>query len=167
MRSMKILLPLAMVLLMSVSLLAGGCAGSGSGSGSVNIVNAQASPADLETFIDSHKGKVVVAVLFNMAAPDCAKALQHLVELQGNYQADQVAFVGVSLDADKEALRSYLSENEVYFPVMMIQEFADMADSVPIASLVDKEGNTENTYEGLAEIQTMDTDVDYQVNQEQ
>ena len=167
MRSAKVLMYVGVVLLMGLAFALSGCGGMGSGSGSVNIVGDKASPNDLESFIDSHKGTVVVAVLFKIDVPDCAAALQHLVSLQGKYQESQVAFVGVSLDADKEALRSYLSENEVYFPVMMIQEFADMADSVPIASLVDKEGNTENTYEGLAEIQTMDTDVDYQVNQEQ
>lgn len=167
MRNMKILLSLAVVLLMSVSLLAGGCAGSGSGSGSVNIANDQAPPADLETFIDSQKGKVVVAVLFNMTAPDCAKALQHLAEMQGNHPADKAAFVGVSLDADKDALRAYLGENGVYFPVLMIQAFADLGDGVPIVSLVDKEGNTYTTYEGLAEIQTMGADVDYLVSQGQ
>lgn len=167
MRSMKILLSLAVVLLMGISLLAGGCAGSESGSGSVNIANDKATPADLETFIDSQKGKIVVAALFNMTAPDCVKALQHLVELQGKYPADKVAFVGVSLDADKDALRSFLSENSVYFPVLMIQAFVDLADGVPIVSLVDKDGNTYTTYEGLAEIQTMSTDVDYLVAQGQ
>ncbi len=164
---MKILLSSAMVLLMGISLLVGGCAGSGFGSDSVNIANDQASPADLETFIDSQKGKVVAAALFNTTAPDCAKALQHLVELQGKYPADKVVFVGVSLDADKEALHSFLSENSVHFPVLMIQAFADLADGVPIVSLVDKDGNTHTTYEGLTEIQTMSTDVDYLVAQEQ
>ena len=167
MRSMKILLSLAVVLLMGISLLAGGCAGSGSGSDSVNIVNAQATATDLETFIDSQKGKIVVAVLFNMTTPDCAKALQHLAEMQGSYPADKAAFVGVSLDADKDALRSYLGENGVYFPVLMIHAFADLGDGVPIVSLVDKEGNTYTTYEGLAEVQTMSADVDYLVSKGQ
>lgn len=167
MRSVKILMSVAVALLMGMSLAMSGCGGMGSGSGSVNIVNDQANPSDLESFIDSNKGKVVAAVLFKMDVPDCAPALQHLVELQGKYQDSQVAFVGVSLDADKEALRAYLSENEVYFPVMMIQAFADLSDGVPIVSLVDKDGNTHTTYEGLAEIQTMATDVDYLVAQEQ
>ena len=166
MRSAKVLMCAGVVLLMAMAFALSGCGGMGSGSGSVNIVNDKATPTDLENFIDGQKGKVVVAVLFKTDVPDCAAALQHLVGLQGKYQEGQVAFVGVSLDADKEDLRSYLSENEVYFPVMMIQAFSDMTDSVPIVSLVDKKGGTENTYEGLAEIQTMDTDVDYQVNQE-
>ena len=166
MRSVRTLLSLAVVLLVGISLLSG-CAGSGSGSSAVNITNDQASPADLETFIDSNKGKIVVAALFNTTAPDCAKGLQHLVELQDKYAAEQVAFVGVSLDTDKEALRAFLGEHEVYFPVLMIQDFADLADGVPIVSLVDKEGNTYTTYEGLAEIQTMATDVDYLVGQGQ
>lgn len=166
MRSVKILLSLSVALLMGIALLMGGCAGSGSGSDAVNITNDTAAPADLESFIDSQKGKVVVAVLFNMTAPDCTPALQYLTELQGKYDPAQVAFVGVSLDADKEALHAYLSENEVYFPVLMIQAFSDLGDGVPVVSLVDRAGKTHTTYEGLAEVQTMSTDVDYLVSQE-
>lgn len=169
MRSVKILMNVAVALLLGMALAMSGCGimGSGSGSGSVNIVNDQANASDLESFIDSNKGKVVVAALFKTDVPDCATALQHLMELRGKYQDSQVVFVGVSLDADKEVLRGYLSENEVYFPVMMIQAFADLSDNVPIVSLVDKDGNTHTTYEGLTEIQTMATDVDYLVTQEQ
>ncbi len=166
MRNVRVLFFSGIILLFSISLLAGGCAGSGSGSSAVNITNDKATPNDLESFISSQKGKVVIAILFNMTSPDCAKALEHINDLQSDYPADKVSFVGVSLDADKAALKTYLEENSVYFPVMMVQGFSDLSDGVPIVSLVDKSGKTYTTYDGLAEIQTMSTDVDYLIAQD-
>lgn len=144
----------------------GGCAGSGSGGNKANITNDKGTPNDLESFIDSQKGKIVIAILFNITTPDCAKAMEHIVDMQGDYPADKVAFVGVSLDTDKAVLHAYLEEKGAYFPVLMIHDFADMAEKVPVVSLVDKAGNTYAAYDGLSEIQTMSTDVDYLLNQD-
>lgn len=141
-----------------------GCAMFDSGESSVNVLNEQASAADLETYIDSQQGKVLVAVLFNSSNPDCVAALEYLNGLADKYDASKVGFVGVSIDADTSKLRSFLADNEVGFPVLVIMAYSDLADGVPIVSLVDRDGSDYSTYEGLAEIQTMSVDLDYLLN---
>ncbi len=166
MRSVKILMSLAVALLLGSVFVLGGCAGSGSGADSVNILNENATPGDLEMYIDSQQGKVLVAVLFNSSKPDCAAALDYLNDLADDYDAALVGFVGVSIDGDKSELQSFLADNDVSFPVLMIQAYADLEGGVPIVSLLDRNGGDYATYEGLAEIQTMPEDLDYLLNVE-
>ncbi len=62
------------------------------------------------------KGKVVVVDFWATWCGPCVKAMPHMKQLYAEYQPKGVAFLGISLDKNREALAKFVKEHDIPWP---------------------------------------------------
>jgi peroxiredoxin len=67
--------------------------------------------------LDTWRGKVIVLVFFAVWSPPSTGALDTLRSRLGQLPGDSLAFVGISLDAEKPPLRAMLAEKKLTWPI--------------------------------------------------
>ena len=97
---------------------------------------------------DSLAGEYVVLDFWATWCPDCRADIPAMKELYEKY-GSKARFVGISFDTDREALVSFVAENEI--PWVQLSDFVSKKEStvgeafhvkwIPSVYLVDPEGN--------------------------
>ncbi len=100
------------------------------------------------------KGKVVVVNIFASWCPPCGSEVPELVALRAKYPAEKVLFAGVSVDEDMQALRKFMDDKKINYPVFLATGDFSRAfgvSAIPQLLIFDKEGELQINYTGLAE----------------
>ena len=94
------------------------------------------------------RGKYVVLDFWATWCPDCRAEMPAMKELYGKHASDDVVFIGISFDTDRDRLSYYLLENQVKW--LQLCDFQPKKDSpvaerykirwIPSLYLVDPEG---------------------------
>ena len=104
---------------------------------------------DGKTFrLSQLKGKTVVLDFWASWCPDCRKDAPEVVRMYNEYHADDVEFVGVSMDTDIEAWRKACQKYGITFPqVSELKKFKETAIAktygvnwIPSMIVINKEG---------------------------
>jgi len=72
---------------------------------------------ELISEIAAYKGKVVVVNFWATWCPPCRLEIPHLVRLRKKHDPQEVLIIGVSMDENKSAVRDFLQENSLNYPV--------------------------------------------------
>lgn len=96
---------------------------------------------------DSFKGEYLVLDFWATWCPDCRADIPAMKQLQAEY-GGKARFVGISFDTEREALESYVADNEISW--LQLSDFAGKKEStvgeafhvkwIPSVYLVDPEG---------------------------
>ncbi len=72
---------------------------------------------ELISEIATYKGKVVVVNFWATWCPPCRLEIPHLVRLRKEHDPKEVLVIGISMDENKAAVRDFLQENSLNYPV--------------------------------------------------
>lgn len=125
--------------------------------------------AALFTYIESHKGKVVVLNMFASWCPPCRKEVPRLVNIRKNLKEDEVHIFGVAVHDQPRALANYMSEMHINYPVFLgeryiTQEFSLVnkktrdkveVSAVPMLLIFNKKGELVSSDVGLLDEESM------------
>jgi thiol-disulfide isomerase/thioredoxin len=102
--------------------------------------------------LESLKGRVVLLDFWAPWCVPCRKSFPFLQTLQEKHDADGLSVVGLTLESDSVAIRSFLDEVPVHFPVVrdLTEKSGDAFGVVamPTALLIDREGEIVARFEG-------------------
>ena len=72
---------------------------------------------DVQSLVAASKGKVVMINFFATWCPPCREEIPGLMRIRASYGEDKLVLIGASLDEDEDALRQYLTEMKLNYPV--------------------------------------------------
>lgn len=109
-------------------------------------------------------GKVLLISFFATWCPPCIEEIPSLVELQNEYGKDGFSVIALSVDqGGSEAVARLAEKKNINYPVLMADEetmenFGGVY-GVPVAFLVNKEGNVVKKYPGYVPKATLSKDI--------
>jgi thiol-disulfide isomerase/thioredoxin len=94
---------------------------------------------------DAYRGKVVLVDFWATWCGPCRREMPHVKELYEKHREQGFDVVGISLDADQEALAAYLEENAIAWETLAGDGTQELAEKygvrgIPTMMLVDKDG---------------------------
>ena len=102
-----------------------------------------------------YKGKVVLVNFWATWCGPCKYEIPMFVELQQKYGARGVTFLGISIDDEAEALKPFVDEHKMNYPVLVGLGHEDVQDAygplmgVPVTVIVGRDGNICTRHFGL------------------
>jgi thiol-disulfide isomerase/thioredoxin len=101
------------------------------------------------------RGKVLVINFWATWCPPCKKEIPEFMAVQKQYSSQGLQFIGVAID-DKEAVKEYLSQAPINYPVLIAEEeglalaykMGDISGTVPFTVVVSKEGQILHRHPG-------------------
>ncbi len=106
----------------------------------------------LDTLLEASKGKVVMLNFFASWCPPCREELPGLVSLRKRYSPDQLVLVGISVDHDLNALKTFLDGMPLNYPVYVADEevaYLYGVSSIPHNTVYNKAGELVGNQPGL------------------
>lgn len=104
-------------------------------------------PSSLDRLSD-YRGKIVVLNFWASWCKPCRKEMPMLAEVQKEFEARGVQFIGASTDdaSDRERAESFLSKRSISYPVWYGLSEAEMGslylgDAIPATSIFDRDGS--------------------------
>jgi thiol-disulfide isomerase/thioredoxin len=109
-------------------------------------------------------GKVLLVSFFATWCPPCIEEIPSLVELQEEYGKDGFSVIGLSVDqGGPEAVARLAEKKKINYPVLMADEETMEAFGgvygVPVAFLVNREGNVVKKYPGYVPKSILSKDI--------
>lgn len=93
--------------------------------------------------LSAQKGKVVLVDFWATWCPPCRAAIPHLIKLHNTYSDQGLVILGISLDQDQSALKKFVQETNIPYPILIgNNEVAKAYDvqGIPTLVLYDKKG---------------------------
>ncbi|THB62973.1 MAG: TlpA family protein disulfide reductase [Desulfovibrio sp.] len=111
-------------------------------------------PLELLQLINEAQGRVVVVNFFASWCTPCAVEIPGLITLRGEFNDDEVLFVGLSVDQDMGDITDFVNKTPFNYPVYVVGD--DVAtifkvDSIPRLVIYDQSGRMAVDHEGLVE----------------
>jgi len=101
--------------------------------------------------LSNYQGKIVVLNFFSTWCGPCIAEIPDFVEVYNQYKDRNIQFVGVSLDSDMGALKQFISENKMNYPVVVDDgNVSDIwsIEFIPTTYILDRNGNMLNSRVG-------------------
>jgi peroxiredoxin len=112
-----------------------------------------------------YKGKVVFVNFWATWCGPCKYEVPMFVELQRKYGSQGLTFLGISIDDPAEALKPFVDEHQMNYPVLVGLGHEDVQDAygplmgVPVTVAVGRDGNICTRYFGLRPKDRFESDI--------
>jgi len=116
----------------------------------------QSSTAEVEKFIASQKGKVVLVNFWATWCPPCRMEIPGFIDLQSKYGAQGLQIVGLSID-DKplKSVADFVAKSKMNYPIHIVGEDTMKAwgnfEAIPMTFLFDTKGKKVWEHEGFVD----------------
>jgi thiol-disulfide isomerase/thioredoxin len=104
----------------------------------------QLKKAEVDQYIESLKGKVVIVDFWATWCPPCRQEIPGFIELQKKLGDKGLVVVGLSLDDDTASVADFVKENKVNYPVFVVGQDTSAAwgniEAIPTTFILDKSG---------------------------
>ena len=112
-----------------------------------------------------YKGKVVMMNFFATWCGPCKFETPMFVQLQEQYRAKGVAFLGVQIDDDPALLKPFKDEYKVNYPLLLANDRDDVQDAfgpfwgLPVTLMIKRDGTICKRHMGLASKEQMEKEI--------
>ncbi|MBA2704725.1 MAG: TlpA family protein disulfide reductase [Blastocatellia bacterium] len=113
--------------------------------------------------LDQQRGKVVLVNYWATWCPPCRVETPGLVRLANEYQSRGVEIVGVSLDEDAGAIRPFIDDYKIPYPILLPADKSNlslMIEALPTTLLYDRQGRLAKRYTGAVSESIFRADVE-------
>lgn len=110
------------------------------------------SEMDIIRTVSGAKGSVVVVNFWATWCPPCRQEIPELKRLRGDYSAEELLLVGVSVDEDADEYADFVDENGFNYPVRRAEESVSRffrVTSIPKLMVYDTQGVLTVSHEGM------------------
>ena len=107
--------------------------------------------------------RVVLVNYWATWCPPCRQETPGLVRLANEYRGKGAEVVGISLDEDLTAVREFVAEYHISYPILLPSNAANlttMIESIPVSLLYDRQGRVAKRYVGAVSEATLRRDVE-------
>lgn len=101
--------------------------------------------------LDEHRGQVVLVNFWATWCPPCRAETPGLVRLANDYRSQGLEVVGISLDEDTGAIRPFIDEYQIPYPILLPSDQANLpllVEALPTTLLYDRQGRIAKRYVG-------------------
>lgn len=109
------------------------------------------------------RGRVMLVNYWATWCPPCRQETPGLVRLATKYRGKGVEVVGITLDEDLTAVREFVAEYHVSYPILFpsnASNLTTMIESIPVTLLHDRQGRVAKRYIGAVSETTLSRDVE-------
>ena len=112
-----------------------------------------------------YKGKVVMMNFFATWCGPCKFETPMFVQLQEQYRAKGVAFLGVQIDDDPALLKPFKDEYKVNYPLLLANDRDDVQEAfgpfwgLPVTLMITRDGTICKRHMGLASREQMEKEI--------
>jgi len=109
------------------------------------------------------RGRVMLVNYWATWCPPCRQETPGLVRLATEYRGKGVEVVGITLDEDLTAVREFVAEYHVSYPILLpsnASNLTTMIESIPVTLLHDRQGRVAKRYVGAVAEATLKRDVE-------
>ncbi len=121
--------------------------------------------------LSDYRGKVVVIDFWATWCPPCRKGIPDLIELKKEYKGKDFEIIGVSLDRvtrggkTAEDVIPFMEKMGINYPIvwgtLQTPQAFGTVRAIPTTFFLDKNGKVRKKIEGLASLQTLESEVDF------
>jgi cytochrome c biogenesis protein CcmG, thiol:disulfide interchange protein DsbE len=101
--------------------------------------------------LDEHRGQVVLVNFWATWCPPCRAETPGLVRLANEYRSQGLEVVGISLDEDTGAIRPFIDDYQIPYPILLPSDQANLpllVEVLPTTLLYDRQGRMAKRYVG-------------------
>ncbi len=112
-----------------------------------------------------YKGKVLMMNFFATWCGPCKYETPMFVQLQEQYRAQGVAFLGVQIDDDPALLKPFKDEYKVNYPLLLANDREDLQEAfgpfwgLPVTLMIGRDGTICKRHMGLAAKEQMEKEI--------
>ena len=109
------------------------------------------------------RGRVVLVNYWATWCPPCREETPGLVRLANEYRGKGVEVAGISLDEDLAAVREFVAEYHISYPILLPSNAANLTttiESIPVSLLYDRQGRLAKRYVGALSEANLRRDVE-------
>lgn len=112
-----------------------------------------------------YKGKVVMMNFFATWCGPCKYETPMFVQLQDQYRAQGVAFLGIQIDDDPALLKPFKDEYKVNYPLLDANDRTDLQEAfgpfwgLPVTLMIKRDGTICKRHMGLASKEQMEREI--------
>lgn len=113
--------------------------------------------------LDERRGRVVMVNYWATWCPPCRAEMPGLVRLANDYRAADLEVVGISFDEDAGAIRSFIEEYKVPYPILLPIDKMNhtlVVEVLPTTVLYDRQGRVAKLYTGAVSEAVFRADVE-------
>ncbi|MDD6088311.1 MAG: redoxin domain-containing protein [Desulfovibrionaceae bacterium] len=76
---------------------------------------------EIESVVQSARGRIVLINYFASWCPPCRMEIQDLIRIRREYSPEDLMIIGISLDEDANAMRSFVQKSAITYPVWLAE----------------------------------------------
>ncbi len=121
--------------------------------------------------LSDYRGKVVIIDFWATWCPPCRKGIPDLIKLKNEYKNKDVEIIGISLDRVTRAGKTaqdvipFIKKMGINYPIvwgtLQTPQAFGKVQAIPTTFFLDKNGKVRKKIEGLADIRTLESEIDF------